>query len=517
MSKKRIVIIGAGPAGLTAAYELLRRAGDFFEVIVLESETAVGGLAKAIVYNGKILDVGGHRFFSRDEVIPGWWRNIMPLQGKPSPDDVLPGRNKVFDKNGPDPQTSDDVMLVRDRYSSIIYEGKMFDYPVNLSFETLKKFGLTTAFAVSRSYIKESISQKKRIRTLEDYYRSHFGEKLYSMFFEGYTEKVWGKHPAEISPDWGVQRIKGLTGVSVVIDGIKNMLGKRDENTRQDSLIKSFMYPKYGPGQFWEKVAQEVTRLGGYIITDCRVTGLLCKGRQAKTAQCLVKGQQMNLSGDVFMSSMPISELINSMTGVTISQNTLSIANGLPYRSLISVGIEAKRINLPENEKVKTLNGISPDCWLYVQDRSVKIGRIQIYNNWSPYLSPNSKERIWLAAEIFCNENDMFWNMNENQITEMAIRDLEKLGLLNRSDVTDRCAYRIAKAYPAYFGTYEEFGTIRRYLDEFSNLYCIGRNGQHKYYNMDQAMMTAIEAVSNILVGSGDKSNVWDIEKRRKY
>lgn len=516
MPKKRIVIIGAGPAGLTAAYEVLRRAGDFFEVIVLEADAAVGGLAKTVVHNNKILDIGGHRFFSRDEIIPAWWRNIMPIQGSPTMDDVLAGRNKKFDKSGPDPQRCDDVMLIRDRYSSIIYEGEMFDYPLNLNYATLKKFGLSTALSVSASYLKANAAQKKRVRNLEDFYKGRFGDKLYEMFFEGYTEKVWGQHPAEISPDWGVQRIKGLTGASVVIDGLKNVLGNRNENTREDSLIKSFMYPKYGPGQFWDKVAAEIINLGGHIITECKVTGLLCKGRQAKTVQCLVKGQQMNLSGDVFLSSMPITDLIEAMNGVTVLRNVLGIARGLPYRSLISVGIETKKINLPENGKIKTLNSISPDCWLYVQDRSVKIGRVQIYNNWSPYLLQNPNERIWLAAEIFCNENDMYWNKSEYDIANMAVSELEKLGLLNRYDVTDRCAYRVAKAYPAYFGTYDEFGTLRRYMDEFTNLYCIGRNGQHKYYNMDQAMMTAIEAVSNILVGSADRSNVWDVEKRRK-
>ena len=512
---KKIVIIGAGPAGLTAAYELLKDGSHEYDVTILEETDAIGGISQTVRHNGNRMDIGGHRFFSKDERVMKWWQEIMPRQGKPSFDDIKLKRKKKLTKGGPDPEKEDRVMLVRRRVSRIYYKKKFFDYPVSLKKETLVNMGFVTTVEAGFSYLKSAIFKLPET-SLENFYINRFGRKLYSMFFEGYTEKLWGRHPSEISADWGAQRVKGLS-VTAVIKDMLTPKSKKNNGKGETSLIEEFYYPKFGPGQLWEAVADEVRRLGGNIKTGCKVTKIETDGNSrilGLTYECGGAGERAD--GDIFISSMPIKDLIAGMSGVP--EDIAAIAKGLPYRDFVTVGLLVKKLNLRNETNIRTLGNIVPDCWIYVQDTAVKLGRIQIFNNWSPYMVKDPEHTVWIGLEYFCSEGDKFWELPEEKCVKGAIRELIKMGVISsEKDVLDSHREKIKKAYPAYFDTYDDIGKVIAYLDGFDGLYCIGRNGQHRYNNMDHSMVTAFEAVDNIRTGRKDKSNVWNVNTEKEY
>jgi protoporphyrinogen oxidase len=512
---KKVIIIGAGPAGLTAGYELLKDQDNQYEVIILEEENQVGGISKTVRYNGNRMDIGGHRFFSKDENVMDFWKELMPIQGAPSYDDKKLNREKPLVKDGPDPEKEDKVMLVRDRVSRIYYLKKFFDYPVSLKLETFTNMGLIRTIKAGFSYLK-SIFVKKKETSLENFYINRFGKVLYGMFFEKYTEKLWGRHPSVISADWGSQRVKGLSITAVIKDMFRKIFNPKS-NKVETSLIEQFWYPKYGPGQLWEKLADEIEKNGGKILKQHSVQKINLKENKITSVECVCDGKIEVFEGDIFISSMPLKDLVEDMKEEAVPEDIKNIATGLPYRDFMTVGLLLKKLDLKNKTKIKTLGNIVPDCWIYVQEPDVKLGRIQIFNNWSPYMVSNPEKNVWIGLEYFCNEGDEYWNMSDEEFTKFAIKELVSMGVIEESDVLDSHRERVKKAYPAYFDTYSEIDKLIEYLNGFENLYCVGRNGQHRYNNMDHSMVTAMETVKNIKNNITTKDNIWKVNTEKEY
>lgn len=512
---EEVVIIGAGPAGLTAAYELLEKASDKYSVTILEESDEIGGISKTVRYHGNRMDIGGHRFFSKDAEVTKWWDKIMPVQGKPSFDDIKLKREKKLSKNGPDPEKCDEVMLVRNRVSRIYYKHKFFDYPVTMKPQTFKNMGFVSTVKSGCSYLKSCVVKKPE-DSLENFYINRFGRTLYGMFFEGYTEKLWGRHPSEISADWGSQRVKGLSITAVIKDMFSKILPGGNKKTKETSLIEEFFYPKYGPGHLWETVAGHIEKMGGKIIKNCRVKNVKTENGKVVSLTAELNGSDKEITGDIFISSMPVKDLIGGMNDVP--KNISDWADGLPYRDFVTVGLLLDKLNLKNETKLRTLGNIVPDCWIYVQDTGVKMGRIQIFNNWSPYMVSDPEHNIWIGLEYFCTEGDKFWNMSDKDCINLTVSELVKMGIISgASNVKDAHRERVKKAYPAYFDTYEHMDEIIAYLDKFDNLYCVGRNGQHRYNNMDHSMVTSFETVKNILSGKKTKENIWNVNTEKEY
>ena len=512
--KKQVIIIGAGPAGITAAFELLKKS-DEYQVVILEESREIGGISRTVRYNGNRMDIGGHRFFSKDAEVNAWWDALMPRQGAPAYDDKVLDREVPLVEGGPDPDESDRVMLTRNRVSRIYYNKKFFDYPVKMNANTIKNMGLGTTAKAGFSYIGSTV-KKLPEDSLENFYINRFGRQLYSMFFEGYTEKLWGRHPSEISADWGAQRVKGLSIRAVLKDMASKAFGKKQEQV-ETSLIESFSYPKFGPGQLWETAAAEVEAMGGVIYKGCHVTGFDVDGGKITGVHYIdPEDVACRMGADIVISSMPVKDLVAGLPNVP--ENISHIAKGLPYRDFVTVGLLLNKLNLVNTTNLKTLNNIVPDCWIYVQDTGVKLGRIQIFNNWSPYMVTDPEKYVWIGLEYFCTEGDDYWNMSEEAWVNLGVSELMKMGVITSpEDVLDSHKECVKKAYPAYFDTYEHMDQLIEYLNTFENLWCVGRNGQHRYNNMDHSMATSFEAVRGILAGSTDKSAVWSVNTEKSY
>ncbi len=506
--KKQIVIIGAGPAGLTAAYELTKY--PQYQVTVLEADSVAGGISRTVETNQNRMDLGGHRFFSKDPRVMDWWFSIFAAQGKPSLDDQLLHRHSPVVTGGPDPQTQDEVFLIRKRISRIYYKHTFFDYPLSLSAKTLYNLGFFTLMQAGFSYLAAQL-HKRPETSLENFYINRFGKKLYSMFFEGYTEKLWGRHPSAISADWGAQRVKGLSISAVLKDLVQRILHTKPAK-KETSLIEEFYYPKYGPGQLWSAVAKRIEKQGGKVLFNSRVTGLVQQGNQLTSVVC--NGQE--IPADIVISSMPLKDLVAGLPQATPAAKR--IAQHLPYRDFVTVGVLVDKLALPNNTKIPTFQNTIPDCWIYVQDTGVKMGRIQIFNNWSPYMVSDVQHTVWVGLEYFCNEGDDFWNMTEEDCVKQATQELQKIGIISQDTrILASHRERVKKAYPAYFDTYSEINTLIEYLNTLTNLYCIGRNGQHRYNNMDHSMVTAFEVVDAIVNGKTDKSPIWNVNTEKEY
>jgi len=514
INMKKALVIGAGPAGLTAAYELLTKSKDI-EVVVFEESSFFGGISKTVEYKGNRMDMGGHRFFSKIPEVNEWWDRMLPMQGSPTYDDILLNRPMPLTEGGPDPEKEDRVMLTRHRVSRIYFDSKFYDYPISLKPETFLNFGFLTTLKVGFSYLASMI-HKKPEDNLENFYINRFGRKLYSMFFEYYTENLWGRHPREIDASWGAQRTKGLS-ISAIIRDVFGRLFKVKNRKVETSLIEQFKYPKLGPGQLWDVTAAEIEKLGGTIIKNARVTRLHKNAQNQITSLTYEKdGEEYTMEGDYFISSMPIKDLVAGMNDVPA--DPARIAAGLPYRDYMTLGVLVPKLNLQNKTSLKTVSNIVPDCWIYVQDRTVKLGRFQIYNNWSPYMIKDLEHTVWVGLEYFVNEGDEFWNMTEEEFSKIGVEEMIKLGLIDSADqVLDTHMEKVKKAYPAYFDTYDEIDTLVDYLKTIDNLYCVGRNGQHRYNNIDHSMVTSFETVKNIISGRKDKSNIWNVNTEQEY
>lgn len=514
MNKKQVIIIGAGPAGITAGCEILKQS-DEYQVTMIEEEAQVGGISKTVCWNGNRMDLGGHRFFTKNDRVMNWWKELLPVQGEPSMDDKVLDRPCSLEENGPDPEKEDAVFLKRNRVSRIYYNHAFFDYPVKMNMTTIKNLGFAVTAEAGLSYLKSVIFKRKE-KSLEDFYINRFGKTLYRLFFEDYTEKLWGRHPRDISPDWGAQRVKGLSLLAV----LKDIFGKRflgTKHTVETSLIESFYYPKYGPGQLWEAAAAQFEQMGGRILTGCRVEKI--KMRDEKTIEEVIydkDGQKNSIKADIVMSTMPVKELAAGMDYVT--PEIRQITEGLPYRDYVTVGILVDKLKIKNTTTIKTFGEMIPDCWIYVQDRGVRLGRIQIFNNWSPYMVKQPQDTVWIGLEYFCAEGDEMWSMTGEEWSRFGRKELIKIGVLDaETEILDTHCEKVKKAYPAYFDTYKEMNRVQNWINSVDNLYCIGRNGQHRYNNMDHSMLTAFEAVKAILSGSADKSAIWEVNTEKEY
>lgn len=488
-STKTAVIIGGGPAGLTAARELAL-SGTGITPIVIEAEDCIGGLCRTIIHNGLRIDIGGHRFFSKSDIVNDRWKSILDYDGKP--------------------ETQDNVMMLRPRVSHIYFNRRFIDYPVTASWRTLRDIGLCNALRSACGYTRARICPRHPEKSLEDFYINRFGRTLYRMFFEDYTTKVWGIHPSEMNADWGSQRVKGLS-ISAVI---RNMISRRigDGTHVETSLIDHFRYPKYGPGQLWDAVAQQVLRHGGTILTSHRVTAVnIDDSRHVRSVSAIDRdGNRQDIPCDYVLSSMPLCNLVPNLRDIDIPEEILKAATDLPYRDFITVGL------LVNSLAIRAHGGKAiPDTWIYIQDKGVYLGRLQIFNNWSQYLAPT--HGVWLGLEYFCNQGDKLWNMTDEDFVRMAVSELCRIGIIHtHTDIRDSIRIRVPKAYPAYHGTYAAMPRIRAFLDSIQGLYCIGRNGQHRYNNMDHSMLTAIAAV-NAIQGLDSKKDVWDVNTDDTY
>lgn len=510
---ENFIIIGAGPAGLTAAYELLKNT-DIKPIIIEESEF-IGGISRTAIYNNNRMDLGGHRFFTKNEQVMNIWKELMPIQGYHSKDDIILNRKLELEENGPDPEKEEKVLLKRRRTSRIFYLRNFFNYPITLSFETFYNMGILRTIKAGLGYIKACLIKRQEL-SLEDFYINRFGQPLYEMFFEDYTEKLWGVHPSKIEPDWGAQRVKGLSLFKVILSVLTKPFKYAKEC--ETSLIEEFYYPKKGPGQLWEAMAEKIINMGGEIIFKSKVNSIEIKDNQIVGLKAKsIEGNTLEYKNiKTVFSSMPIKDLIKSVENLE-NKEIMNIAENLPYRDFITVGLLLNKLQLENKTKIETVSNIVPDCWIYIQERDVKIGRLQIFNNWSPYLVNDLENTVWIGLEYFCNENDEMWNMSEKAFINFAIDELCKINIINRDDVLDSTIIKVKKAYPAYFGSYKNFDFIKDYINSIDNLYCIGRNGQHRYNNMDHSMLTAIEAVNSYINNGIDKYKVWDVNAEEEY
>lgn len=503
---KTAIVIGAGPAGLTAAHELVAKGEGAWRILVLEESSALGGISRTVVHGDCRIDIGGHRFFSKSKEVNDLWTRLMPIQGSPAKDDILLHRSCHVEAGGPDPERVDRVMLRRRRISRIYYLRHFFDYPISIRPATFLAMGLVRTWKAGWSYLYSAVVKRSE-KSLEDFYINRFGRVLYSMFFEDYTEKLWGVHPSRISPEWGAQRVKGLSLWKAILNVFIPKGGKRET-----SLIEEFIYPKKGPGQLWETLADDLRAKGVEIRLGSKVVGVEASEGRIRAVRT---SDGQTHACDALFSSIPIKELVAAMPNVP--PDVRRVADGLPYRDFITVGLLVDRLGIKNATKLRTVNDIVPDTWIYVQERDVRMGRIQIFNNWSPYMVDDVTKHVWVGLEYFCSEGDELWNMSDEDFTEMAIAELRQIGVLGaQTPILDSVRLRVKKAYPAYFGTYVEFGKVRAWLDGFANLYCIGRNGQHRYNNMDHSMMCGMEAVQSLLTGRG-KDAVWNVNMEEEY
>ena len=497
---RQAIIIGAGPAGLTAAYELLTRTD--IHPIVIERSDYMGGISRTVQYKGNRMDIGGHRFFSKSDRVMNWWLKQLPQE--------IPGQA----------EKENDVMLVRGRKSRIYFLRKFFDYPIQLSMATLGNLGLARSLRIAFSYLRAMLFPIRKVENLEQFFINRFGRELYLTFFKSYTEKVWGVPCDKISAEWGAQRIKGLSIRKALAHFLKHSTkstGDIAQKATETSLIEQFLYPKFGPGQMWETVAKRVQEMGGEVITNFNVTSVEVRDGQVVA----VKGEdsdgaELRFNGDYFFSTTSVKELVRAMVegGGSVPENVREVAGKLEYRDFIAVGLLVDKLKVCEPGGKP--GQLVSDNWIYIQEPDVLLGRLQVFNNWSPFLVAD-RSKVWLGAEYFCYEGDELWTRSADSMAKLAADELAKIDIIERQDVRDAVVVHMAKTYPAYFGVYDRFQEVRDYVDAISNLFLVGRNGMHKYNNQDHSMLTAMTAVDNIIAGRRDKQNIWDVNIEQDY
>jgi protoporphyrinogen oxidase len=553
--RKIAVIAGAGPAGLTAAFELLARTD--VHPVVFERTHAIGGIAQTYNYKGNRIDIGGHRFFSKDQRVMSWWFSMMPRQGAPAADTEELGHDIDYvaeavvrrfapeltdggDADGegeggtavaagvamreqrrvrPDPEREDEVLLHRPRLSRIYYRRHFFPYPIGITLTVARRLGLLNTARIGMSYMKAQLFPRKDETYLDAFFVNRFGKRLYETFFRDYTEKVWGVRCDEIRADWGAQRVKGLSLRKAVVHAVKDLLSsdfQKAQQERETSLITRFFYPKYGPGQMWETVAREVTKAGGEIRFGQRIVGVYTENGRVKEVE--VEDQatrtRQRVACDYFFSTMPVKELVKQ-TSPQPPAEVREVAEGLQYRDFLTVGLLLKKLHVQ-------VKGQQPaesvqDNWIYVQDGGVQVGRIQVFNNWSPYMVADRENTVWIGLEYFVSQGDVLWRTPDENLVKLGTLELERIGFIRKEDVLDGCVLRMPKAYPAYFGTYDRLGVVQQWAASIPNLFLIGRNGMHRYNNQDHSMLTAMMAVDNILEGRTDHSNLWEVNLDMVY
>lgn len=519
--QKIAIIIGAGPAGLTAAYELLQKTD--IKPIIFEKLDQVGGIARTVNYKGYRIDIGPHRFFSKSQKVLGLWESLLPLQGALSKDDIILHRQiSVSDKPGaPDPAKTDKVMLFKNRLTRIFFLKKFFNYPISLSLRTIINLGLVRVFKMGFSYIRYAFFPIKDENTLEDFFINRFGKELYLTFFKDYTEKVWGVPCHSIPKEWGAQRVKGLSIAKAIAHALRSIFSRKSADglskRGETSLTESFLYPKLGAGQIYEEMACRIKAKGGEIYLNSEVIGFELDGDKIISLEVknLIDQSVKKYQADYFFSSMPIKNLVSSLPS-TAPTEVRRVADGLVYRDFLTVGLLLKKMMAKNDTKIPAINDLIPDNWIYIQEREAKMGRLDIFNNFSVYLLKDDS-LVWLGAEYFCNQGDELWNKSNKAMADFAMKELAAMGLASSDDLLDYTVIRQPKAYPAYFGTYNEFEKVRAFTDGIENLFLIGRNGLHRYNNMDHSILSAMVAVDNVVKGITNNDNIWNINVEESY
>ena len=518
MVRGTAIIIGAGPAGLTAAIELQRNSG--IKPIVIEAGEQAGGLSRTIRFKGNRMDLGGHRFFSKSERVMRWWLEMLPIETDSDTHSPLSyqGRESSVARgiSSPDPQNEDLVMLVRQRKSRIYFLRRFFDYPIRMTASTVQKMGLARTFLAGMSYMFSVVRPRVPELSLEDFFINRFGERLYKTFFKSYTEKVWGVPCSSINAEWGAQRIKGLSLTAVSRHFLGKLLRREKssdlaQKTTETSLIEKFLYPKFGPGQLWERSAELLVKGGGEIHFGIQIDRIHVVGSKVLSIEGVNRaGERTSYKGDFFFSTMPVRDLVRAISA-EVPKEVEAISEGLMYRDFITIGLLVSKLAVTEEDGSRL-----KDNWIYVQEPDVMLGRLQIFNNWSPWLAA-SEDKVWMGLEYFCNDTDPLWALSDEAMTRFAVEEVSRIGILKAGDVEDSHVVRVPKAYPAYFGTYGQFDVIRKYTDTFENLFLVGRNGMHKYNNQDHSMLTAMVAVENIVNDVTTKDNLWSINTEMEY
>jgi protoporphyrinogen oxidase len=463
MNHSPTIIIGAGPAGLTAAYQLVKRN---IRPIVIEKSNQVGGLARTEDYKGYRFDIGGHRFFTHLQEVEQLWEEVL----------------------------GEEFIKVA-RLSRIYYQGRYFNYPLNI-FNTLSNLGIVESLLILLSYFKAKLWPHPEEKTFEHWVINRFGQRLYQKFFKTYTEKVWGILCTTIQADWAAQRIKGLSLKTVV----SNALFSNNHN-RAKTLIHEFHYPVLGPGIMWQRFQELIEGQGGVTHLNSEVVRFKLKGNRIQEVSLIQGEKTIGIPGENFFSSIPLTELIFRLDPPAPNE-VLVAAHHLTYRSFVLVGLIINRGDL------------FPDQWIYVHSPEVKVGRIQNFRNWSPKMVPDPKKTS-LGMEYFCTEGDEIWRMPDTELLELAKRELVHLGMAEAAEVEDGVVYRQPKAYPVYNNDYQQhLQVIQRFLVTIENLQTIGRNGLHRYNNQDHSMLTGMLAVENIL---GAKHDLWELNKSQEY
>ena len=466
---KEVIIIGGGPAGLTAAYQLSKKG---IESVVLEKDQIVGGISRTVNYKNYHFDIGGHRFFTKIKPVEDMWHEVLR-----------------------------EDFLRRKRLSRIFYNRKFFYYPLR-PFNALTGLGIWNSLLIMISYLHAQVFPFGQEETFEQWVSNRFGKRLYRMFFKTYTEKVWGIPCNEIRAEWAAQRIKGLSLVTALKNAlINNQKNSTNKKNVVKTLIDEFDYPKFGPGMMWQKVADIVQENGSQLWFGAEAEGILWSGNRVEALEVKRNGKIELVHGTDFISSMPIREAIQKFKP-TVTEEVLEAANDLKYRDFLTVALIVNKRDL------------FPDNWIYIHDPNVQVGRVQNFKNWSPFMVPD-QEKTCVGLEYFCFEGDNLWNMTDQELIELGRKELEILGLVNSSDVEDGHVVRMPKAYPIYDSTYQQsLGIIRNFLGEIENFQLVGRNGMHKYNNQDHSMLTAMLATENIL---GANHDLWQVNEEQEY
>jgi protoporphyrinogen oxidase len=464
-----VVIIGAGPAGLTAAY-VLSKAG--VQSIVLEKDQTAGGIARTVNYKGYYFDIGGHRFFTKVKSVEDIWKEVL----------------------GED-------LIRRNRLSRIYYNKKFFYYPLR-PLNALLGLGIWNSILIFFSYLMAQLFPSKEEETFEQWVSNRFGKRLFKIFFKTYTEKVWGISCNEISAEWAGQRVKGLSLITALKNAIlKSQSSQKDKKNVIKTLIDEFDYPKFGPGMMWQAMVKSIEKNGSQVCLGKAVEGIRWSENKVEALEVKQNGQTELVHGKDFISSMPIREALQKFKP-EVPKEVLDAANDLRYRDFLTVALI---INKPL---------LFPDTWVYIHDPEVKVGRIQNFKNWSPFMVPDPNKTC-LGLEYFCFEGDDLWNMPDGELIELGKKELESLGLVNRNDVEDGTVVRMPKAYPVYDSTYRKsLDVVRQFLGGIGNLQLVGRNGMHKYNNQDHSMLTAMLSAENILGASHD---LWAVNVEQEY
>ena len=509
------VIIGAGPAGLTAASELQERTS--LRPIVIEMSEHVGGLARTIDYKGNRLDIGSHRFFSKSDRVIQWWLNVLPLERNDESSLELTYQNQRHVVRPPEAGGSvngNNAMLVRNRVSRIYFDGKFYDYPLNLNQSTLRNLGPGRIARIAMSYLAARCRPIRPERNLEDFFINRFGRELYLTFFKSYTEKVWGTECSNIDASWGAQRVRGLSVGKALIHLLRTRLRlNRTDVLRQrteTSLVERFLYPKFGAGQMWQEVARRVQGKGGMLLHGWRVTEIAHSGGRVTVTKAMNvhTGEEKSFAGKVFLSSMPVRDLVAGFRPFAPS-DVREVTDGLVYRDFIVVGLLCDRLTFAGTKRID-------DNWIYIHDPRVKAGRVQIFNNWSPHMVADPG-KLWIGVEYFCDEGDAFWRLPDEEIARCAVSEMDRIHLVRADSVRESTVVRAPKAYPAYVNTYKNFDKVVRHLNGFENLFPIGRNGMHRYNNQDHSMLAAMAAIDAIACGSDSREKLWSVNSEPEY